>query len=179
MAFRRRRHPYRFACEPDRHLIPSLRHRKRTRKHAWICGDPQERQQTGPWQTYARQSIDLPIKPFVRRRMLGKIAAVSVDEKVGVDQDHLNASPSITARTSTILSILGIRGVPRSTDGVRYGFRCFGGAFMSRNPRRSASLITSLRLASRLGRMFSKLAATSSSMVNVVRMHQNINHLMS
>src|SRR5262249_5503519 len=89
---------------------------------------------------------------------------------IDFDQDQLVDGLSMTARTSEMLSMLAIRGVPRFTEGVRYGFRCFGGMFMSRKPRRSASLISALRLAFRLWRNCCSIAATSSSMINVVRM---------
>src|SRR5260370_5093000 len=90
MTFRGSWYPHCLAVEPVRHLIPSLRHRKRAWEYACVRGDPQKRQQTGPRQTHSRQSVDLFIKPVACCRMLGKIAAIVVDEKVAFAQYHLN-----------------------------------------------------------------------------------------
>src|SRR5205809_7562044 len=74
--------------------------------------------------------------------------------------------------------MLPIKSRPRSMDRVRKGLRFFAGAVMSCRPRRSASFTRSLKLASRARRNRSNSAATSSSIVSVVLMHQDIRTMM-
>src|SRR5450759_4533241 len=94
-----------------------------------------------------------------------------IDENIRVDQDHLKASPSATARLSLMLSMLGSRIRPRSTTCVWDGSRCLGRTVKSLSPLRSASLTMSFKLASRARRNRSSSAATSSSSVRVVLIH--------
>src|ERR1035437_11085234 len=101
-----------------------------------------------------------------------------IDDNIRDDEDHLKASPSATARLSLMLSMLGNRIRPKSTTCVWDGSRCLGCAFKSPSPLRSASLTMSFKLASRARRNCSIAAATSSSSVRVVLMHQNISLLM-
>ena len=68
-----------------------------------------------------------------------------VKENIDVHQDHLKPSPSRQASTSATLSIL-ISGSPIRNARVRNDPGFFGGALMSRNPRRSASLTTFLQV---------------------------------
>lgn len=178
VALCRRWNPYGFACEPSGHLFPGACHLQRPLKHPRIRGQSQKSQQTRPRQPDSRRAVDLPVEPFTRRRVLLGSVDMGIDENVDIDQDHLNASPSTTARTSATLSILGISSAPASTDLVRNGLRGFGRESISRNPRRNTSLIRSLRLVSRLRRNRSSVAATSSSMVSVVLTHQDITYLM-
>src|SRR5205814_7178719 len=105
--------------------------------------------------------------------MLAESGVVGVDEKVGIDEDHLKASPSATARASSTLSMLAIFSAPRSTERVLNGSRFLGLAPISRRPRLKASLTSSFKLKSRLRRRRSSNTATSSSIFRAVLMHQN------
>src|SRR5450759_1564978 len=100
------------------------------------------------------------------------------DENIRGDQEHLKASPSATARLSLMLSMLGSRIRPRSTTCVWDGSRCLGRTVKSFSPLRNASLTMSFKFASPVRRNRSIAAATSSSSVRVVLMHQGISFLM-
>src|ERR1700722_152731 len=93
---------------------------------------------------------------------------MGIDEDIGVDQNHLKFSPSATASTSVMLSMLGIRKPPNDTGLVRTPRRGFMGLVISPSPLRSASLINSFKLISRDLRSRWRIAATSSSTVRVV-----------
>src|SRR5215831_3915338 len=97
-----------------------------------------------------------------------------INEDIGVDQNHLNDSVSASARASPILSRLARRTGPSATDFVRNDWVRFGRALISFSPRRKASLTSSFSPESVFFRSRSNEAATSSSNVKVVRMHQNI-----
>src|ERR1700722_4540153 len=178
MAPRRLRNPHGLAGEPVTHLAPCIGDGYSLPDNARIGHQPQEGKHARPRQTDVRGSIEPVIEPVPRSVMLTEGAYMCINQYVGVDQDHLNVSPSAIASASLILSS-GMSASPTSTARVRNGSRRFGRVVISLMPRRSASLISSLRLPSRALRRRSRLAATSSSMVRVVLMHHDINGLMS
>jgi hypothetical protein len=101
-----------------------------------------------------------------------------INEDIGINQNHLNDSASASARASPTLSMLARRTRPSATDFVWKDWMRFGRDVMSFSPRRKALLMSSFSPESLLFRSRSKAAATSSSKVNVVRMHQDITQLM-
>ncbi len=178
MTFGRLRDPCGIAREPSQYLVPCVGYRFGALKYARICHDSQECQQARPGQANARNTVQLPIEPIPSELVLRERADTGINQEVGVDQNQSKLSPSAIASASATLSMLGMRTRPRSTDCVRKGLRGFGRAAISRSPRRNASLTRSLKLAARFRRVCSSIAATSSSIVSVVLIHQNIAYLM-
>src|SRR5215472_3537502 len=166
--------PSRITSEPRHHLPPGVGDWLRVLEYAWICYDTKECEQTRPWQSDTRNIVELLIEPIAGSLVLGERIDMGIDQEVGIDKDQAKSSPSVIARTSAILSMLVIRARPRSTDRVRIGERGFGRPPISCNPRRSASLMRLFRAAPRFLRSCSSIAATSSSIVSVVRTHQDI-----
>jgi len=110
--------------------------------------------------------------------MLWKIIHMGVNEEVGINQNHLNVSPSATAITSEMSSRLTNLQRPKLTERVSYAFSRRGGLVISLRPCLKAWFITIFKLELRALRTFSKSLATSSSIVSVVLMHQYIIQLM-
>jgi hypothetical protein len=68
---------------------PGLRYRFGLLEDSWIRDNPQEPEQAWPWEADRRTAAQLCIKPVARPRMLGKGGNVRVDQKVGVEENHL------------------------------------------------------------------------------------------
>ena len=86
-----------------------LGERLRPLKDARVRDEPQESEQAGPGQANARDAAELAVEPGTRATMLREGSDVSIDEQVGVDQDHLYESPSATARTSATFAASATR----------------------------------------------------------------------
>src|ERR1700730_3927110 len=179
MPLGRLRNPHHIARQPFENLAPCLSHRPGSFEYPRTEDDTNKTQEAWPRQSNLRPSTECVVEPFLRNSMLRQRGYVRVDQKVGIHQDHLNASPSTIESSSLTLSMLGTLSRPRSTDRVRNGRRSLGRRLMSSRPRRSASLIRSRSFAPRALRNRTSTAATSSSIVRVVRMHQSILVLMS
>ncbi len=80
---------------------------------------PQERNQAQPGQIHRGSPVELLIKPIASLLTLRQRPDVGIDEEAGIDQSHLNGSPSAMASASPMLSRPPIRRRPRSTDCVR------------------------------------------------------------
>src|SRR6516165_1367678 len=167
------------ATEPSRNAPPRLSSRGWARKHPRVRHYPQEAQQTRPWQSNAARAAQLLIEPVARRLMLRQHGHCRIDQDIGINQNQRNASPSTSARSSAMLSMLATSKRPLSRGCVRNGFVRFAAAVMSRSPRRKASLTMSLSPTSIKRRKRSSSAATSSSIVKVVRMHHSIIQVMT
>jgi hypothetical protein len=107
-----------------------------------------------------------------------EIALKRINQEIGINQNHLNVSPSATAMTSEISSRLANLQRPKLTERVSYAFSRRGGLIISLRPCRKAWFITIFKLELFALRTFSKSLATSSSIVSVVLMHQYIIYLM-
>jgi hypothetical protein len=59
---------------------------------------------------------------------------MGIDENIRVDQNHLKASASATARLSLVLSMLANRNLPSATLLVLNGSRCLGRVVKSLSP---------------------------------------------
>src|SRR3954462_4491934 len=140
---------------------------------------PEESQNRRPRNAHPTKAGKLRVQPILGGPVLWEGARRSIYQEVCVNQDQRNFSSSTSLITSHTLSILSISSRPQSNDLVRNGFLFLGSAVMSRRPRRSASFTRSFRLSSRSRRSRSSSAATSSSMVRVVLIHQDISYLMS
>src|SRR5438270_8150444 len=179
MAFGRFGDPRSIAGQPASYLIPCFADRLRVLEYARVYHQPQKGEEAGPWQTDARNTVKLPIEPIPSAMVLSERTDASIDQDIGIDQNQSKSSLSAIAKVSAILLMLTSLTRPRSTDLVRKTLCGFRRAVISRSPRRKASLMTSFRLISRFLRTCSSVAATSSSIVNVVLMHQGIFKLMS
>src|ERR1700730_11140077 len=100
MTLRRLRNPYRIAGEPATHLAQVMVDGYGPPDTGWIGPQPQESKHARPWQTDVGGSIELPIEPVPRSVMLTEGAHMCVNQDVGIDQDHLNHSPSAIANAS-------------------------------------------------------------------------------
>ena len=178
MSLRRLGNPRGFASEPIKNVAPGICGRCGLPEYSWVCHKAHECEQARPGQSNGRKTAELVIEPFARLLMMGRFFEIGVNEKIGINQNHLNVSPSATASTSPMLSRLGTWRAPSRIERVRNGFRRLVGALISLIPRRKASFTISLKLASRLRRNRSIAAAISSSIVNVVLMHHAICSLM-
>jgi hypothetical protein len=147
-------------------------------KHPWVGHQPQKREQAWPWEAHGSRSVELLVQPVSCWRVLGEGTHMSIDQEIRINRYHLKHSCSAIARASEMLSKLPIRTRPSAPARVEKRSRRLVDLFMSWSPRRSASLIRSLRLTLRVRRTLSRAAATSSSMVRVVLTHQGINVLM-
>src|SRR3990167_7164540 len=101
--------------QPFFNLFPSLHDRFRPLKNPGIGNQTNKGQQTGPWKSDGRLTIELAIQPLPRHFMLGKRRTVSVNKKVCVDKNHLNLSPSASSRAPPISSRPPIRQRPNET----------------------------------------------------------------
>src|SRR5882724_528510 len=150
----------------------------------WVGRDAHEPQQAGPGQTDPRFMAELFVEPLFCALMLCGAPDIGVEQQVRIDQDHVRPSFFRSSSSSSCLirafnsSGLLKSGLPRFMTFIWYGSRFFGGASISFSPRRSASLTTSFRLASRSLRRRSSRTALSSSKVSVVLIHQSIIYLM-
>jgi hypothetical protein len=114
----RSRHPDHRHLQPLFHLLPGCRHGHWPLKHARVGDQPHKRQQGRPGEAHTRQRIELLIQPRVRRSVLRQFSGVGIDEEIGIDEDHRNASPSARASTSAISSRFPTRQRPRETGSV-------------------------------------------------------------
>src|SRR5438067_12883700 len=106
------RNPGCVATKPGFDLSPRVGDRLRAFEHARVAHQPQKRQQAWPGQAHPVRPVELRIEPVTGGSVLGKRSDVGIDEQVGIDEDHLKASCSATARTSATLSTLLVRARP-------------------------------------------------------------------
>jgi hypothetical protein len=88
-------------------------------EHARICHETQKSEHAGPRQSDRSRAIQLFIQPVPRGLMLIERIHMGVDEDIGVDQDHLQVSPSAMASGLGDIAIPAIRSRPSATDRVR------------------------------------------------------------
>ena len=82
------RNPYSLGGEPGEHLPPRFGDGCGPFEYAWIGGQSQECEQTGPRQADGRDSIQAGIKPCAGVLVLGEGADVGIDQQIRIDQYH-------------------------------------------------------------------------------------------
>src|SRR5215472_7719089 len=164
MSGTRSRHPDAFAVKPLFHVTPRYCHRLGALEDPWIGYYAQIRQQTLPRQPHSGISAQPAVKPTPRLLVPFRAGIGSVDQNVGIDQDHVRLLPpfSISSNTSQMLSRFASRHGPISIGLVRKGLRDFG-RLSSLRPRRRAELTACLKVKFCLARQTSSWADTSSS----------------
>jgi len=101
------RYPRGFTSEPIENLAPGICGGCGRPEYSRVSHNSHEGKQARPWQPNSRKTAQLSIEPFTRLLMLGRFLEKGINEKIGIDQNHLNVSPSAIASTSAILSRLG------------------------------------------------------------------------
>lgn len=175
----RDRHPDRRAVKPLLHLAPCGSDGFRLAKDPWIRDQAYKAQEGLPWQSNSRDTSKLLIQPTPRGRVLWHGGNPSINQKIGVDENHWKFSPSAMARTSATSSRFPTRQVPRSTESVWKGIVFGRGASICRKPCLRPSFMRAFCGCLRLFRTRSSKAATSSSRLRVVLTHQSVTLLMS
>lgn len=172
--------PDTLAREPFFHMTPSRRNRWRPHEDLRVRNNTHKGEQAFPRQPHAAVPAQLTIQPTTRPFVTLRPRISGVDQNVGVNQDHARVLPefSTSSKTSQTLSRLPTRHAPISSGFVRKGFRGLG-LVSSFKPRRKAELTACLKLSFCFARHASSCAATSSSRLSVVLMHQIITLLMS
>lgn len=103
-------------------------------------------------QIHGQRAVQTIIEPNARAFVLRELVHVSIDEQVGVEEDHRKASLSATASGLVTLSRSPIRHRPRDTTSVRRRGLSGAGSVIRFRPRRKASLTASFRVAPRASR---------------------------
>jgi hypothetical protein len=96
-----------------------------------------------------------------------------IDRNIRVDQNHLKASASATARLSLMLSMLANRNLPSATLFVLNGSRWLGRVVKIAQSSAQSLIDDVFQGCIARPRNRSIAAATSSSSIRVVLMHQN------
>src|SRR5918994_5179779 len=102
-------------------MKPCLLGRLGTLEDATIGDQAQEGEQGRPGKSHRYGAGQTTVQPRAGSLVLGKLRDVSVDEEIGVDEDHRKPSPSASARASATLSRSPIRHLPKETAFVRNG----------------------------------------------------------
>lgn len=172
-------YPDGFTFKPGDDLCPRILNQQGVLENTSVGYDPKKRDRRVPRKTYRGCSIQLSIEPVSRSCMAWRYVEVGIDKGVRIDQYQRYDSRSATATTLAILSMLPTRQRPTETERVRKRLRRRAGRDICSSPYLNASLTISFRERLPALRSRSREAATSSSKVSVVLMHQNVGNLMS
>jgi len=147
VSFRRYRNPNSRAREPGFDTFPGGFHAHRlSAVNSGIGNNTQERGEALPGKTDPGSLCDLVIQPSCCL-VVPRAGRRGINQNIRVHQDHLWSSPSITARTSEMLSRFGSKQGPTSKILVWKGVRIAGDFDISANPARRALFTASLKLA--------------------------------
>jgi hypothetical protein len=83
------RNPNDSAVQPSCYLPPSICSAPRTAQHSWISCQAKKGEETDPGQAHLRGPVQLVVQPVTGLRVLIEFGDVSVNEQIGVDEDHL------------------------------------------------------------------------------------------
>src|SRR5262249_5680184 len=95
MARGRLRYPNRITVEPRRYLLPGDGHCEWARKCPRIRRGPKKGKQCRPRQPNRAQACELSVQPRPSASMQSRGLVTRVQQNVGIDEDHLNPSPSV------------------------------------------------------------------------------------
>ena len=109
------RDPDRFAIEPLFDLLPCGADGFGPSEHAGIGDESKEGEQARPGKPHTRAAAQSIIEPLACDGVLLEVGDVRIDENIGVDEDQRSPSPSATASTSAMSSMLPIRHPPSET----------------------------------------------------------------
>lgn len=143
---------------------------QRFAQNAGASDDPDEGQNDDPRQADTGIAGQCLLKPTTRARVMRRVGVDSLDQQIGVEQDHLrksssraiSSSSSATASLKVLSMSMPGKTPPSETAFNRYGFG--GAASFAARPDRRISFRTCLKgLPERWARDFSALAIRSSS----------------
>lgn len=89
VAFRGLWNPRNLAIKPRGDLAPRFRHGLGALEHPRVGDEAEKPEKAGPREADRRMAVQLRVEPGTCAFMLGKRSDVSIDQDVGVDQDHL------------------------------------------------------------------------------------------
>lgn len=117
-----KRDPGRRTGKPFLNLAPSIGHGFWPLEYAGVSYNANKSEKAQLGKTDRRGAIETAFEPDFHLLMGRKAGYMGVDEDVGVDEDHLNFSPSAKASNSAISSMFPVLQRPRETDLVRNVF---------------------------------------------------------
>jgi hypothetical protein len=162
-------YPTRFPGDPIDDLLPCRDHRRWQPINLRVRRYTQKRGDAFPRKSHRCQAAKLVVEPITDLLMVRRTRVESIDQQIRVEQDQLKSSPSAIANISLTETMSAMRQRPSETGCVRDPDTWdLVGAFISFNPRRSASFTSCFKLLSSARRRRSRIAAMSSSRVKVV-----------
>jgi hypothetical protein len=98
--------------EQGRHKLPRLLHAPRPSHYAWMSGHSQKFIEDGPSGVPSLHAVALALEPCASHSMEGRISVSSIDQDIGVDDNHRLSS------FHCLVQRLPIRNIDQSTAAV-------------------------------------------------------------